>query len=240
MSDHRLLRILSELSSGGDVDPSSARLCDVCASITSSSGAGIMLMSKNGPESSICASGQVSELLDDLQFTLGEGPGIDANRDVRPVLEPDLSNPAAARWPAFSSAAVDAGVRAVFAFPLRLGAARLGALTLYNDRPGGLGHETQADALVMADVAAQAILAMQAGAPLGTLSEDLATGTVLHAVVHQAAGMVAVQLGIPVGEALVRLRASAFGTQRRLTDVARDVVELRLRLDDPASDPDLQ
>jgi hypothetical protein len=72
MSDHRLLRILSELSSGGDVDPTSARLCDVCASITSASGAGIMLMSKNGPESLICASGQVSELLDDLQFTLGE------------------------------------------------------------------------------------------------------------------------------------------------------------------------
>ena len=71
------------------------------------------------------------------------------------------------RWPAFSRPGVEAGVRAVFGFPLQVGAVRLGALNLYRDRPGPLTDDQHADALVMADVAAQAVLLLQADAPPG-------------------------------------------------------------------------
>jgi hypothetical protein len=193
-------------------------------------GAGIMLMSGDVAQGSVCSTDAVSALIERLQYGLGEGPCIDAYRSDRPVAEPDLAHPAAFRWPAFSGPAIDAGVRAVFGFPLHVGAARLGALNLYRDAPGPLTDEQHADALVAADVAAQAILMMQADAPPGRLAAALEAGGDFQIAVHQAAGMVAAQLDVTVGQALVRLRAHAFATGRSLTEVADDVVARRLRL----------
>ena len=120
-------------------------------------GAGIMLMSEDVPQGSVCTSNPVSDLIEQLQYGLGEGPCVDAYHEDEPVLEPDLAEPSRPRWPAFAGPAIDAGVRAVFGFPLRVGAVRLGALNLYCDRPGPLTDDQHADALVMADVAAQAV-----------------------------------------------------------------------------------
>ena len=115
-------------------------------------------------------------------------------------------------------------------FPLRVGAVRLGALNLYRDRPGPLSGDQHADALVMADVAARWVLEVQAGASFGAVAEELEAGADFHYVVHNAAGMVSVQEGISVTEALIRLRAFAFSNDRLLADVAEDVVARRLRL----------
>jgi len=94
VAGERLLRILALLSSGGVTEPRTARLCDVCAEITVMSGAGIMLMSDDVPLGSVCATNEVSRIIEDLQFTLGEGPCVDAYNTGRPVLEPDLADPA--------------------------------------------------------------------------------------------------------------------------------------------------
>ena len=118
----------------------------------------------------------VSALIEELQFVLGEGPCMDAYEQQRPVLEPDLGAASTTRWLAFTTPAVEAGVRAVFGFPLQLGAVRLGALNLYRDRPGRLTDDQHADALVMADVAARAVLLMQANAPPGALAAELEAG----------------------------------------------------------------
>jgi hypothetical protein len=227
----RLLRIFTRLSSGGDPAPGAARLCQVCADVTVMSGAGIMLMSGEMPEGSVCTTDEVSALIEDLQFTLGEGPCVDAYHQDRPVLEPDLADPGTPRWIAFTPPAVEAGARAVFGFPVRVGAVRLGALNLYRERPGPLSEEQYADALVLADVAARAVLGMQAQALPGALAPELEVGANFRFVVHQASGMVAAQLGISVGEALVRLRAYAFASDRLTTEVAEEVVERRLRFD---------
>jgi hypothetical protein len=195
------------------------------------SGAGIMLMSEDVALGSVCTTDEVSELIEDLQFALGEGPCVDAHHDGRPVLEPDLADPERPRWLAFSPRALAANARAVFGFPLQVGAVRLGALNLYRDRPGPLGDDQHADALVMADVAAQFVLATQADAPRDTVSEVLEAGANFHLVEHEASGMISAQLGVTVGEALIRLRAHAFGHDMALTDVARAVVDRRLRFD---------
>ena len=207
------------------------RLCNVCAEVTEATGAAIMLMSGDLPRGSVCTTDDVSALLGRLQYDLGEGPCIDAHRVDRPILEPDLAEPATPRWPAFSGMALAAGVRAVFGFPLRVGAVRLGALNLYRERPGPLDHERHADALVMADVATEAILLLQAKAPPGKVAAELETGADFRYVVHQAAGMTAAQREVTVGQALIWLRAYAFGNDLSLTDVARDVVARRLRFD---------
>ena len=201
-------------------------------------GAGIMLMSGDVPRGSICTTNKVSALIEQLQYALVEGPCVDAFQQDRPVLEPDLASPTTPRWLAFSGPAVDAGVRAIFGFPLQVGAVRLGALNLYRDQPGRLTNDQHADALVMADIAAQAVLVLQANAAPGQLAIELEAGADFQYVVHQASGMVSVQLEVSVGQALIRLRAYAFGNDRPLTDVARDVVARTLRFDAQSGEKD--
>ncbi len=229
MAAERLLRILSLLA---ERDGSSVpRLCDVAVEVTAVSGAGVMLFADGRPQASLCSTDDVSLLIEEAQYTLGEGPCVDAHRLGQVISEPDLGGANCARWAAFSREAFDAGARAVFGYPIRLGAARLGALNLYRDQPGALSDDQHIDALVMADVAARAILTAQAEAASDHLGAGLDGDMNLWAIVHQAAGMVSVQLAIPVSDALVRLRAHAFVTDRLVAHVALDVVERRLRLD---------
>jgi hypothetical protein len=121
-------------------------------------------------------------------------------------------------------------VRAVFGFPLRAGTVRLGALNLYRKLPGPLTGDQHADALVVAEVAARWVLETQAGAPAGTVAEELEDGADFHFAVHNAAGIVSVQEDISVTEALIRLRAHAFSNDRPLAEVAHDVIAHKLRL----------
>lgn len=231
MTVDRRLPILAKLVGGDSPGHESKRLGEVCAEVTEMSGAGVMLMSGDVPHGSVCTTDAVSDIIEHLQHDLGEGPCVDACRLDRPVLEPDLAAPEGARWQAFTGPALEAGAAAVFGFPLRVGAARLGALNLYRDRPGPMTDEQHADALVMADIAAQAVVMWQANAPPGQLAAELEANADLQYDVHQAAGMVAAQLDVTVGQALIRLRAHAFGNDRPLTDVARDVVARVLRFD---------
>jgi GAF domain-containing protein len=231
MTGDRRLRILTRLISDGPPELETQRLCEVCVEVTDMTGAGIMLMSDDLPRGTVCTTNKVSDLIEQLQFELGEGPCVDACQQGRPILEPDLAFPLVPRWLAFREPAVKAGVRAIFGFPLEVGAVRLGALNLYCDRPGPLSFDQHADALVLASIVAQALLAIQANAPPGKLAAELEAGADLHYVVHQASGMVAAQLNVNVAQALIRLRAYAFGHDHPLAEVARDVVARRFRFD---------
>jgi len=177
------------------------------------------------------ASDQVAAELEELTLTLGEGPGVDASAGG-PALVADVTAPdCRARWPIFAPAAALAGVRAVFALPLRVGAIRVGVMGLYRARPGDLDREQLADAFVLADTAC-ALLLDSAGnghpRPDRRLPEPAGQW---NPEVHQATGMIIVQLGVTAAVALVRLRAYAYAQDRRLRDVAADVVAQRLRFD---------
>jgi hypothetical protein len=232
MPSERLLRILAQLNEATESPADPTRLCQVSTDVVGTTGAGIMVMSSASPGIAICSSNSVSSLIDELQFSLGEGPGLDAFHHTSPVLEPELSDPTPIRWPAFTPPAVAAGVRAIFGFPLQVGAVCVGALTLYRDAPGSLDPDQHADAVLMAGVAARSVLTMQSHAPTGTLATDIGSGPQVRFVVHQASGMVAAQLGVTLSEALVRLRGHAFAHDRLVTDVSRDVVGRRLRFSD--------
>jgi hypothetical protein len=230
MAADRLTRILDRLVAAGGSPSAPLPLCEVAAEIIGVTGAGVMVLDDDVPQASLCTSGPVSALIEELQYTLGEGPCIDAHRTGKAIAEPDLAAPATLRWPAFTPQVLDAGARAIFGFPVRIGAARIGALNVYRDRSGPLSDDEHADALVMADVIARSILAAQAHAEPGAIAVELSADT--YGVVHQAAGMVSVQLNISVGDALVRLRAYAFGADRSLIEVAQEVVARRLRFDE--------
>lgn len=163
------------MNKGPELD--TKRLCEVGADVTCMGGAGVMLMSGDVPSGSLCSSNEVSRLIEQLQFDLGEGPCVDAFRQDRPVLEPDLQRPTVARWVAFAGPAVQAGVRAIFGFPLQVGAARARRLNLYRDRSGPLSDDQHAEALVMANVTAQALRCRQTQLP-GNWPQPLQRGPI--------------------------------------------------------------
>jgi len=137
----RLARMLELLAADGSDDPSTRRLAEVSAQFTKVSGAGIMLMSGDIQRGAVGVSDDVAGLIEELQYTLGEGPCVDAYHQDFPIMEPDLAVPDEVRWTAFTPPAVRAGVRSIFGFPLRVGGARLGALNLYCNYPGPLSDD---------------------------------------------------------------------------------------------------
>lgn len=206
------------------------RICGAAVELLSLSGAGLSLMVDGELRGTAGVSEPGIAAVQELQLTLGEGPCVDAWKAMEPVLEADLADPRRVRWPAFAEAGVAAGVLAVFAFPLRLGAVALGVLALYRDHAAPLEEEELALGLVLAEVATQTILGLQAGAPPQQLHVLLADEPAHWAEIHQATGMVSVQLGVSLDEASVRLRSFAFARERPLREVAAEVVSRRLRL----------
>jgi hypothetical protein len=197
-----------------------ACLAAACTRALPVSGVGMALMTDQGPAATLAATDGAAVTLEQLQFSLGEGPCVDASTTGRPVLQPDLVRTAPLRWPAFAEGALEAGIRAVFAFPLRVGAIRLGVLDLYRNRAGPLSPDELAEALSFADAATLILLHEQVGAPR--------TGAVPvlddRAEVHQATGVTSVQAGVGLADALVLLRARAYTEGRSLADLARDVL----------------
>lgn len=207
------------------------RICTLCVEALHVTGAGISMVTPVGNHGVVCATDDVSARIEDLQFMLGEGPGFDAVRSGAPTLVPDLGRPddiAVGRWPAFMEGATAAGVRALFAFPLRIGVIGVGALGLYRDTSGDLDGAQVTAALMAADVAALALLDLDLGRD-DPFADDLDARATYQLQVHQATGMVQVQLGVATEEAFAMLRARAFASGRPLVAVATDVVERRLR-----------
>jgi hypothetical protein len=189
-----------------------------------------------GPQGAALAWGgeKVGVALEDLQFTLGQGPGLEAVAAGAPVLVPDLRGQEA-RWPGFVPGAVELNVGAVFAFPLRIGAISVGVLTAHRAVPGPLVDGQLTDALALAD-AVTVLLLHRAPADTGTPAPEgggprrgRSGAQTYRAEVHQATGMISVQLDVSLAEALVRLRAHAYAQERPLAEVAADVVARRLR-----------
>jgi ANTAR domain/GAF domain len=218
----------------GDIPSAPDRLCGAAVGLLDLRGAGISLMVDGELRGTAGVSGSGVQAVQELQFELGEGPCVDAWASMEPVLEPDLARPELTRWPAFAAGAVEAGVLAVFALPLHLGAIRIGVLVLYREHPGGLDGDELAYGLVLADLATLVILGLQSGAPADVLHELLAAEPPHWAEVHQATGIVSVQLGVGLDEAFVRLRAHAFAEGRPMREIARAVVAHRLRLEPSA------
>lgn len=224
----RLWAALAAAARGGAVT-----VGHVCAAAVSAAGvdsAAVAVVLDATPRELVHATDRTAADLEDLSLTLGEGPCVDATTHG-PVLAADLTVPECRkRWPAFAPAAVRAGARAVFALPLRVGGINLGVLDLYRARADDLAAEELADVLILADTAC-AVLLDGATSHGADRNDRWPEGTGLHhPEVHQATGMIMAQLEVPAAVALARMRAHAYFRDRRLRDVATDIVARRLRL----------
>jgi len=172
----------------------------------------------------------ISRAFEDLQLTLGEGPGMDAASSGAMVWVPDLAKVRGDRWPLLAMEAPDLAARAVFCFPLGIGAIRVGVLTAVRRTTGPLTPAQADDAMVLASALTARCLGRE-GPQMGALDVNDPLCTLQHAVVHQATGMLSVQLSLPLPQALLRLRAHTYSSGRTITDTSQDIVDRRLRLD---------
>ena len=223
-----------------------ADVCAVAVSCAQATGGWVTAASRGGPDFVMCVTDPVSEQLAELQLTLGEGPCHDVLASAAPVLAGDLGDGRAGRrWPAFTPEARQLGAAAVFAFPLMIGAIRAGMMGLHRSSPGPLTRSQLGDSLLTGRRGDHA--AARRRWPRRRRDSQGARGWTgrprtwrLHrAEVDQATGMLTVQLGVTAAEAFARLRAYAYAQDRRLADVAGDIVARRLRLHpDPDPAPD--
>lgn len=216
-----------------------ADVCAVAVSAAGTDGGWVAAASGRGPDFVMCVTGQASEQLAEVQLMLGEGPCRDVLASAAPVLAADLGDEQSShRWPAFTPEARRLGAAAVYAFPLVIGAIRAGVMGLYRSAPGPLSSPQLGDCLLLADTVTVLLLdGLGGGGPAADgdghgprpagQPPDLATH---RAEIDQATGMLTVQLGVGVTEAFARLRAYAYTHDRRLADVAADIVARRLRL----------
>jgi hypothetical protein len=261
----RLSRDLVAASEAAGPDAPMA-VCEACVSWLPVSGAAVTVMTGQEQQELVCATDRVSARIEELQFAFGDGPCLAAFRTGRAMMVSDTTDPSDRRWPLFTAAAVETGARAMFVFPLQIGAARIGVLDCYRTEAGPLSSAELAGALRAADVAVWTLLdrmdwaddtvdtpaadtadTTAAGRPAGPrgggtplLGGGIEAAAPPRAEVHQATGMLVAQARLSASVALARLRAAAFATELSLGQVAAEVVARRLRLTpDGAWDPDL-
>jgi GAF domain len=255
---HALERVLREIVAEGGAD-SPQRICEACVASLRLDRAALTLMTGADQQEPLWASDDVARELDELQFSLGEGPCVQAFVDRRPVLVADLAERGDARWPVFAAAALRTPVRALFVFPVQAGAITVGVLDLYRDTPGMLEPDDISGALRAADAAMWTVLGLLDGVAgtervdgqrlngqrlngqrLNGQSRGAADGhapwSELHRLeVYQATGMILEQMQVTPKAALSALRAHAFAHNQTILEVAREVVVRRLRFDEEKS-----
>jgi hypothetical protein len=210
------------------------RLCSTSVREAGVDGCGLSALTRSGTPLALHATNRVAAVIEDLQFTLGEGPCMDAAASGVPVLVSDLRDPSegvAGRWPVFLDEADRVGVRAVFAFPVRIGAIALGVMDLYRSEPGGLSREQLSTTFSTVDAMSRSMLDWERVPP----EEPDETYPL---TVHQAAGMVMVQLDTTIEEALVTLRAAAYRDGRPVSELATDIVSGRYTIGEERHDPE--
>ena len=229
------------------------RLCAACVRLLGVDGASVSLIHAGSSRGTFGSSGPLSRELDELQFTFGEGPCLDAVASGRPVQSPDLADPAEVRWTALRAALLDRGGGAVFAFPVTLSFAHIGALDLYRHARGPLDEAAAAGAAQAARLACLPLLDLmadptarddtgaeraasrsateQVGGPGG--QGAVAQLRSLHRVeVYQATGMLVGAWDVDAAQALARLRAHAFTLGLTASALASAVVDRQVLLTD--------
>lgn len=215
-----------------------ADACGVTVSEVGAAGIAVTVMARKGARELVYASNARAQYIDEIQFTAGVGPCLDAFSSGHEIMCPDLRDDEFRhRWLDFVDDAHGAGVAAVFAFPLRGGATIFGVYEVYRAEAG---QPTPAELEAMhrgADTAAHLVLDYFASADARSGEDEdrhsldpngerrhIWDSRFSRPQINYAVGMISVQLDIGTRDALATLRARAFLDHRSLAEVADDIV----------------
>jgi transcriptional regulator with GAF, ATPase, and Fis domain len=197
-----------------------------CAQVLGVSAAGVLLADQRGALRVVAASTEQTRLLELLQSQTDQGPCPECFHTGRPIAVADLSTPTAARrWPRFVAEARTVGFASVHALPMRLRTDVIGALNLFGTEPGALDGDTLRLAQALADVATIGLLQARAIRHRDTLAEQLQTALNSRVVIEQAKGVIAERRHVDMDQSFTLLRTTARTSNRRLSDLARAVVD---------------
>ena len=186
------------------------RLCSLAVEEVPVDGAVIGLQSGGAPEGPLASSNTWAHKVAAAEYALGEGPSFHVVSTSEHVEASNWGAIEFRRWPQYSRIAREMGVAAVFCFPLRIGRARLGAMSFLRMKPIELDDRQYLDCLALADLATYAIVYIQAGLPDSQLDALLYDRDTDRLRVHQATGMIAGAFDCSIEDALARMRAKAF------------------------------
>jgi hypothetical protein len=224
------------------------KICDAAMEQTNVDGVALAVLTRSARvRELVYASDPIAKQLDELQYTIGEGPCFDAYLDDDPKFYPELTDAGqTSRWPTFASEATQLGAQALFAFPVPDGVRPMGVLELYRRTAGGLADLEYSSARTCATAIAHQLGsnwrdhvsrfdtpqdAIDATAMASSSSQEPAE-PFTRTQIHVAGGMVAVQLGVRAEEGVDRLRALAYACGRSVYAVAADVIARRMTLRD--------
>ena len=237
MDRQRLRDVLGDAVSGAPTPLAAAdRLCTACVELLDVDGASISYIGDGTMQGTFGSSSELSRTLDELQFTYGEGPCLDAVAKGRPVVAPHLDGPGEGRWPALTQAVLGHGIQAVFALPVTVASTPVGALDLYRRSSGPLGEDAMTGGMWAAGLAALPLLdLMTSDTDWQRVAEGRGSWDQLESLerveVYQATGMIIGALDVSPADALVRLRAHAISRSLTASEVAYQILDRRLVLD---------
>jgi transcriptional regulator with GAF, ATPase, and Fis domain len=200
------------------------RLTERCVDLLDVSAAGLLLTDQRGALQVVAASTERTRLLELLQLQTDQGPCPECFHTGRPVTVIDLAG-TAGRWPAFVVAAQRIGFASVHALPMRLRTDVIGALNLFDTRVGALSADTVRLGQALADVATIGLLQARAISRRDTIAEQLQGALNSRVIIEQAKGVLAERRGLDMDQSFALLRTTARSTNRRLSELARDVVD---------------
>jgi GAF domain-containing protein len=198
-------------------------LTERCVELLGVSAAGLLLTDEHHTLQVVAASSERTRLLELFQLQTDQGPCVECFRTGQPISVADL--PTAGRWPRFTAAAAEVGFAAVHALPMRLRAEVIGALNLFDTGPGALDDGKLRIGQALADVATIGLLQHRAIHRRDTLTEQLQTALNSRVLIEQAKGILAERLQLDMADAFTLLRGNARSRNRRLSDLARAIID---------------
>ena len=226
MSADEVRQALHELGdlryAAGDLDDALRRIVTATHQLFAVDGAGLMLIDPDQLLRNVADSDERIGHLEELQIEHGEGPCIDAFDDKELIHAADLG--AEKRWPKFSPAAVDRGLRAVLASPIPYNQQAIGVVVVFSSKAHPWSPEGELALVAFTDLAALTIANTLQSEERGELASQLQRALDARVVIEQAKGVLVAQEGVSEREAFERMRRQARRQRRRVVEVAEEVM----------------
>ena len=216
------VELADTLVSDFDVVDLLSMLTERCVDVLDVDAAGLMLVAPSGELRVMASSSETMRMLELFELQSHSGPCVDCYQQGQPVSHDDLTT--GSPWPEFAGHAVKAGFRSVQALPMRLRSTTIGALNLFHIDPGPMREFDRRAAQSLADIATIATLQHQALREVQDVNQQLNEALHSRVVIEQAKGILAERARLDLDQAFTRLRSHARSTNRRLTDLAQDVI----------------
>ena len=219
----RALRELEDLRyAAGNLDEALRRIVLATHRLFAVDGAGLMLLDPDQLLRNVAVSDKRVQHLEELQIEHGEGPGVDAFEEKTMVDSADLAEED--RWPSFSPAAVDRGLRAVLASPIPYNQHAIGVVAVFSAKERPWSPEGELALITFTDLAALCIANTIASEERGEVAEQLQRALDARVVIEQAKGALVAREGLTERDAFERMRRQARRERRPIVEVATEVM----------------